>query len=108
MAATGAFALVATTEKPAGAAATKSPWLAQTRISSGTPANRRATAASGDRHGRVAELALRRRRDLPAERVRHQLHAVADAEHRHAEVEERRVAFAARPGPTRSSVRPTG
>ena len=39
IAATGAFALVATTEKPAGAAATKSPWLAQTRISGGTSAN---------------------------------------------------------------------
>ena len=38
MAATGAFALVATTEKPGGAVATKSPWLAQTRISAGTPA----------------------------------------------------------------------
>ena len=35
---------------------------------------------------REAELAVRRRRDFPAERVGHQLHAVADAEHRHAGV----------------------
>jgi len=39
MAATGAFALVAETAKPGGAAATKSPWLAQTRISGGTWSN---------------------------------------------------------------------
>ena len=39
IAATGALALVAVTAKPAGAAATKSPWLAQTRSSSGTVAN---------------------------------------------------------------------
>ena len=39
IAATGALALVATTANPAGAAATKSPWLAQTRISAGTSAN---------------------------------------------------------------------
>ena len=35
MAATGAFALVAVTAKPDGAAVTKSPWLAQTRSSDG-------------------------------------------------------------------------
>jgi hypothetical protein len=35
MAATGAFALVAITAKPGGAEATRSPWLAHTRSSSG-------------------------------------------------------------------------
>ena len=45
-----------------------------------------------DRDRGVAELALRRRRHFPAERMRHQLHPVADAEHRLAEIEQRRVA----------------
>jgi hypothetical protein len=74
------LALVATTVKPDGAAATKSPWLAQTRISLGTSAN--SGTALGQRHRRVAELALRRRRHRAAEGVRHQLHAVADAQDR--------------------------
>ena len=107
IAATGAFALVATTAKPAGAAATKSPWLAQTRISGGTSANSAAGSAAPPgarpawtrlrRDRRVAELALRRRRHRAAERVRHQLHAVADAEHR---------ACRGRTAPDRSSARP--
>lgn len=41
MPATGALALVAVTSNPGGAAATKSPWLAQTRIASGRPSNSR-------------------------------------------------------------------
>ena len=53
---------------------------------------RRRTRRSSDRDRGVAELALRRGRDAPAERVRHQLHAVADAEHRAAHVEQRRIA----------------
>ena len=91
IAATGAFALVATTENPFGAAATKSPWLAQTRISGGTPAN--SGAESVHRDQRVAELALARGRDRPAERVRHQLHAVADPEHGDADVENGGIAL---------------
>ena len=47
----------------------------------------------GDRDQRVAEFALTRRRDRAAERVRHQLHAVADAQHRDADVEHGRVAL---------------
>ena len=46
MAATGAFALVAVTENPGGGAATKSPWLAQTRISEGTSAKSAAASAA--------------------------------------------------------------
>ncbi len=38
-------------------------------------------------HQRVAELAMRGAAERAAEHVRHQLHAVADAERRHAEVE---------------------
>jgi len=90
MAATGALALVATTEKPEGAADTKSPWLAQTRTSDGTPAK---SGASGERDRGMAELALRRGRNRAAERVRHQLHAVADAKHRRPDAEDRGLAL---------------
>jgi hypothetical protein len=40
----------------------------------------------------VTKLAVRRARDLPTQHVRHQLHAVADAERRHAELEHARIA----------------
>jgi hypothetical protein len=39
----------------------------------------------------VAVLAVRRRQDFAAEKLRHQLHAIADAEHRDAKIEHRRV-----------------
>ena len=41
----------------------------------------------------MAELALRRRRDAAAERVGHQLHAVADPEHRTADVVDAGIAL---------------
>src|ERR1043166_5366535 len=85
IAATGAFALVARTAKPAGAAATKTPWLAPTRNSLRHIFEEHGVGRQRPR--RVAVLALRRRRHCAAEHVRHQLHAVADAEHRHAGVE---------------------
>ena len=91
MAATGALALVATTANPAGAAATKSPWLAHTRISAGTSMKGSAEGVVSDRG--VTELALRGGRHGPAEVVRHQLHAVADAQHRTAKIEQSRVAL---------------
>ena len=110
IAATGALALVATTVNPGGAAATKSPWLAQTRSSAGTAAN---SARARHRRRRctmrVAELAVRRRRHAPAERVassaacRSRCRAPARRASKH-----RRVAAAARRPPTRSSARPTG
>ena len=40
MAATGAFALVAATLKPSGTRPMRSPWLAHTPISSGSPSKR--------------------------------------------------------------------
>ena len=40
MAATGAFALVAATLKPSGTRPMRSPWLAQTPISLGSPSKR--------------------------------------------------------------------
>ena len=54
---------------------------------------RRRLAFPQDGHGCVAELALRRRRDPTAERIRHQLHAVTDAEHGDAQLVDARVAF---------------
>src|SRR5206468_2262463 len=49
----------------------------------------RTWASNGDY--RVTELPLRRRSHRSAQRVGHQLHPVTDAEHRHADVEERRI-----------------
>ena len=57
---------------------------------------------------RVPELPLRRRLTAPPSASRHELHAVADAERRHAELEHAGIAPAARQGPTRFSARPTG
>ena len=45
-----------------------------------------------DVNGCQAELAMRRRCNLAAEQVRHQLHPVADAQHRHAGLEHRAIA----------------
>ena len=45
-----------------------------------------------DRHIGMAELAVRRPRQRAAQDLRHELHAVADAEHRHAQLEQRVVA----------------
>jgi hypothetical protein len=58
-------------------------------------------ARRADRDARVAELAMMPRLDLAAELLRHRLHAVADAEDRHAGVEHllrcvRRAGFDAR------------
>ena len=106
IAATGALALVAVTVKPAGRrldeVAVARPH-AQVRRDRG---EERRVRIDGDR--RQAELAVRRRRHLAAERVGHQLHAVADAEHRHARRRRRRCRSAARRRRTRSWVRPTG
>ena len=90
MAATGALALVAATAKPGRRARRRS------RRGSPRPAARRACPSNSRGAGRrravhqgVAELAMRSRPTRAAEHVGHQLHAVADAEHRHAEVEHR-------------------
>ena len=60
------------------------------------PAARRARSRRAARPARcerrVAELALRRRLDSPAERVGHELHAVADAEDGHASSKTARIA----------------
>ena len=53
----------------------------------------RADSRRGDLDVRVTELALPRAAHFPAEQIGHELHPVADAEHRHADVEERDVAL---------------
>src|SRR6478672_9192496 len=104
MAATGALALVAITSKPAGAEATKSPWLAQTRISCGIPSKIAAAVATEPDPPAFVPSALRRGKPAPIVTVAWPNSrcgagddwgrlAVADAEHRMAEVEHRRVAF---------------
>ena len=73
--------------KPAGRRVTWSPWLIQT-VSAGLE--------SGEEQAALLHLDLRPAvlpalgaLDLAVEQVRHELHAVADAEHRNAELEER-------------------
>ena len=92
-------------------ASTWSPWLIQTssfvaaRRRTGRRAERDRAAARG-RYSRAGALS-----HLAAERLAGELHAVADAEHGNAEVEDRRVALAARrlrrrsPGRRRGSAR---
>ena len=55
--------------------------------------------------GREPELAMRRRRDFAAKRVRHQLHPVTDAEHGNAGLVDPR--FAVRRSTLRDALRPT-
>ena len=78
------------TAKPGGSCVTRSPWLIQTCLRSPgchTPSN---SAALGlDLDLGAAELAVVAALDLAAELLRHGLLAVADAEHRHAGVEDR-------------------
>jgi hypothetical protein len=64
-----------------------SPWLIQARSWSDRPSNR--TTGLGDVDRRRAVFALALRRDLATEHVRHEVHAVADAEDREPAVEDR-------------------
>ena len=109
IAATGALALVATTRKPGRrgrdevAVARPHAQLVGHAVEERAPSASLTRAPCAWPNSRCAA-----RRDAAAERVGHQLHAVADAEHRHAQLEQRRDRTAARPLPTRSSGRPTG
>ena len=76
------------TRAPSGGAVTVSRWLIQHVCSLGQPGEERAAAAV---ELGLAELGDAGALDLAAELERHQLHAVADAERRDAELEERRV-----------------
>ena len=74
----------------AGSSWTWSPWLIQTVVSSGRPWT--SGSSAGDVQLGPAVLARLGRLHLPAEDLRPELHAVADAEDRDAEVEDARVA----------------
>ena len=73
---------------PAGGEVTESRWDIQTVCSEGSPL--RSAPRSRLERG-LTELRGSGRLDRPAEVARHQLHAVTDAEHRHAELEDARV-----------------
>ena len=81
--------------KPGGSAVTLSPWLIQT-LSMPWPSAVREVLDAVEQlgvavraHLGIAELAVRARLDLAAQLHRHREHAVADAEHRHAELAHR-------------------
>ena len=78
------------TEKPSGTRPTTSRWLIQTCCVPASPANSGSAASSSSSVARPYSpfIALA---DFPAEQVRHELLAVADAEHRHAQRKDRRV-----------------
>ncbi len=88
-AATGVESLDASTANPSGAFATESPWLIQVGLVGRLVGEQR--AAVGDVHRRRAVLPLAGLGDLAAELLRDHLEAVADAEHRHPELEDGRV-----------------
>ena len=96
IAATGALADVATTSNPGGAAATKSPWLAHTfsdgwtASNSGAPSTTLTTACPNSRCGA--------RSTWPPSACGHELHAVADAERRCAQLADRRDRLCGAPG----------
>ena len=110
MAQSGVLGLVPMARKPSGRAASRrSPWLIHTsmRVAGARSARRRRRARRCARprgRTRASSAAL----DLAAEEVRHELHAVADAERGQAEIEELRRRRAARPRRRRSRGRPRG
>ncbi len=86
-AAAGQLALSPTTSKPAGSASTRSPWLIQTGISSPAAKPWNSSPGAGDlARWRARTRAARPATTLPPERQRRQLHAVADAEDRDAQL----------------------
>ena len=95
MPAIGQLSVEAMSLKPGGISVTLSPWLIQTLSMpwpSGVVKSAMSSSSCGvaaGAHGGKAELALVAALDLAAQLVRHGLHAVADAQHRHAELEHR-------------------
>jgi hypothetical protein len=94
MPAIGQLSVLAISLKPGGSSVTLSPWLIHT-FSMPWPSGvevldaveQRGVAAGADLG--VAELALCPASTLPPSCCRHGLHAVADAQHRHAQLEHR-------------------
>jgi hypothetical protein len=77
----------ATTRRPSGGAVTESRWLIQPICSGGRLTN----SSPPRRELGLAELGDARPLDAPAELLRHDLHAVADAERRDPELEDARI-----------------
>ena len=94
-AATGEALEEASAVKPGGGSNTVSRWDIQQVCSRGMPSQQH--AGLGDVQVRAAELADLGLLDAPAELVHEQLHAVADAHHRHAQLEQLALQRAARP-----------
>ena len=91
---------------PSGASVTASPWLIHTGWVDGSPSC--STTAGCDVSVGAAVLAGAGAGDRAAERLRHRLEAVADAEHRDARVEQRRVELRGALARRRSTARRTG
>ena len=107
-AATGELALCASARQPGGSASTRSPWLIHTGVTASAVEAGEEIAVVVDRQlGRPVLAPLGARHPAAAE-LREDAHAVADAEHRHAELEQRRGRTAARPPRRRSPARPRG
>ena len=85
IAATGADCGLRGHRKPSGARTTASRWL----IQHCRPGGRRTSRPRPDAQRRLAVLPGPGAGDLPAQREGHRLHAVADAQHRDAELEQR-------------------
>ena len=117
IAATGAFALVATTDE-AGRGRGDEVAVARPHAQLGRHVGEERTRSAADRvrrscFDRSLTVAWPNSRcgagaTAPPSASRHELHAVADAEHRAAELEQPPDRTSARPDPTRSSVRPRG
>ena len=105
-AATGEALEEASAVKPGGGSKTVSRWDIQQVCSRGMPAQQHARL--GDVQIRAAELAHLGLLDAPAERVHEQLHAVADAHHRHAQLQQPALQRAARRRRTPTPARPRG
>ena len=99
IAATGALALVATTAKPVGRRGDEVAVARPDADLMRHVGEQRAAAPRRASTRRVAELALRRRRHRPPSVSRHQLHAVADAQHRRPRSNTAGVASSARRHP---------
>ena len=108
-AANGEWSLDASSVKPSGRRSTRSPWLIQTvrALGSGEPGEER-IAPLLELELRAAVLAIVGLLDHAAELLAQQLEPVADAEHRHAEVEQLAVRDTARRRRARSTARPRG
>ena len=91
MPAMGICSVRAVTRKPCGARVTASPCDIHTVSLVGEVLQQHACPGRSIMQLRAAVLALPGGGDLAPERLRHQLVPVADAQHRHAEVEQRRV-----------------